>query len=295
MTQRRPQGTAVLTAVMIGATLAATASCTANKEPVQDRHPQQHGAKQREGAQGGNRDVPQAAPSAAGGRAAPRAFTLVASGDVLPHASIISQANADAGGSGYDFVPMLSGRRTRRVRGRSGDLSHGDGLRRGRRLHRLPEPSSRRPRSPAPCKATGYDSCSTASNHTLDDGADGGAPDARRAGQGRRRARGFGAARPPRARRPPGCSAGGAKVAQLAYTYGTNDIPLPKGKPWTVNLIERERIVADARAARKAGADVVVVALHWGTEWQDEPDLQQLSLGKQLTASADRRAAPTST
>lgn len=31
---------------------------------------------------------------------------------------------------------------------------------------------------------------------------------------------------------------------------------------------------------------MVVVSLHWGTEWQDEPDEQQLDLSRRLTASA---------
>ncbi len=44
-------------------------------------------------------------------------------------------------------------------------------------------------------------------------------------------------------------------------------------------------MIADARAARAAGADVVVVSVHWGTEWQTEPDERQLSLGRALTAS----------
>ena len=39
----------------------------------------------------------------------PHAFTLVASGDVLPHTSIIDRARLDAGGNGYDFRPMLAG------------------------------------------------------------------------------------------------------------------------------------------------------------------------------------------
>ncbi|OSC45555.1 hypothetical protein B5181_43040, partial [Streptomyces sp. 4F] len=34
-----------------------------------------------------------------------------------------------------------------------------------------------------------------------------------------------------------------------------------------------------------AGADVVVVSLHWGTEWQDEPDQDQLTLARSLTAA----------
>ncbi len=30
---------------------------------------------------------------------------------------------------------------------------------------------------------------------------------------------------------------------------------------------------------------MVVVSLHWGTEWQDEPDEQQLRLARRLTAA----------
>lgn len=60
---------------------------------------------------------------------------------------------------------------------------------------------------------------------------------------------------------------------------------MPEGQPWAVNLMRQDEILADARAARKAGADVVLVSLHWGTEWQTEPDETQLSLGKALTAS----------
>src|SRR5690349_8053184 len=40
---------------------------------------------------------------------AARGFTLVASGDILPHTSVVERAAFDAGGNGYDFRPMLSG------------------------------------------------------------------------------------------------------------------------------------------------------------------------------------------
>ncbi|MGW5868452.1 CapA family protein [Streptomyces sp. NPDC055239] len=290
MTQRTPQGTAVLAAVMIGAALAATAACTANEKPAQEPNPKRQSEKPPGGARGDGRDAPPPAPSAAGGgQDAPRPFTLVASGDVLPHSSIISRANTDAGGDGYDFVPMLKGVKPvvskadlaichmETVYGANGDYT-------GYPSFKSP------PQIARALKATGYDACSTASNHTLDDGAAGvrrtlGALDkagVKHAGSGRTAAEG---------RSPAWLRAGGAKVAQLSYTYGTNGYPLPKGKPWTVNLMERDRIVADSRAARKAGADVVVVSVHWGTEWQDTPDRRQLSLAKQLTASRTRGRA----
>ncbi|MEE1754517.1 CapA family protein [Streptomyces sp. SP18CS02] len=225
-------------------------------------------------------------PSSAGGAAAAeRPFTLVASGDILPHDSVNQRARADAGGHGYDFTKMLAG--VRPVVS-SADLAichmetvYGPdgGPFTGYPAFKSP------PQIAAALRTTGYDSCSTASNHTLDDGSAGlgrtldalDKAGVRHAGSARTEAE---------AARPTLLRAGGATVAHLAYTYGTNGFPLPEGEPWAVNLIDESRIVEDARAARTAGADVVVVSLHWGTEWQTALDDQQLTLGRGLTASA---------
>ncbi|MGV2920961.1 CapA family protein [Streptomyces alfalfae] len=220
---------------------------------------------------------------AAGSTAGERGFTLVASGDVLPHAALIRQAEVDAGGDGYDFAPMLAGAKPvvskadlaichmETVYGANGDYT-------GYPTFKSP------PQVARALKTTGYDACSTASNHSLDDGAAG----IRRTLDALDEAgiAHVGTARTAAEDKEPAwLRAGGAKVAQLAYTYGTNGAPMPKGKPWSVDLIDREKIVADARAARRAGADVVVVSMHWGTEWQDAPDRRQLTLGERLTAS----------
>lgn len=223
-------------------------------------------------------------PAAPGGASAPAGFTLVASGDVLPHDSIIRQAAADAGGSGYDFRPMLAGVKSV-VSGADLAICHMEtvygepgGPYTGYPAFKSP------PEVAAALKETGYDSCSTASNHTLDDGAAG----LRRTLDALDKAgvRHAGSARTAEeATRPALLKAGGATVAQLAYTYDTNGYPLPQGQPWAVNLIDEQKILADARAARKAGADVVVVSVHWGTEWQTAPDERQLTLGRALTAA----------
>ncbi|MFE6199818.1 CapA family protein [Streptomyces sp. NPDC057838] len=219
------------------------------------------------------------APSAAG----PRGFTLVASGDVLPHDTIIDRARFDAGGTGYDFRPMLDGIRPV-VSGADLALCHMETVY-GENGDYTGYPTFKSPPEVAPAlAATGYDGCSTASNHTLDDGADG----IRRTLDALDRAgvRHAGSARTEQeARTVTILQAGPAKVAHLAYTYDTNGIPLPEGQPWAVNLVDEARILADARAARGAGADVVVVSLHWGTEWQDAPDERQLSLARGLTAA----------
>jgi poly-gamma-glutamate synthesis protein (capsule biosynthesis protein) len=236
---------------------------------------------------------PPAAARGAGGQDAegPRPFTLLAAGDVLPHSSVIDRAAADAGGHGYDFAPMLAGVAPV-VSGADLAFCHMETVygKEGGPYTGYPNFKSP-PEVATALRATGFDSCSTASNHTLDDGADGvsrtlGALDRagiRHAGSARTAVE---AARPTIL--PTGPGKGAAKVAHLAYTYGTNDIPLPAGRPWTVNVTDERKIIEEARAARRAGADVVVLSAHWGTEWQDEPDATQLELAKRLTASADR-------
>ncbi|MFC9930639.1 CapA family protein [Streptomyces sp. NPDC127190] len=224
--------------------------------------------------------------SAGQGRPAPaadRGFTLVASGDVLPHTSVIDRAAYDAEGDGYDFRPMLSGVEPvvsradlalchmETVYGADGDYS-------GYPVFKSP------PQIAQALAATGYDGCSTASNHSLDDGAPGiertldalDAAGLKHAGTARTETE---------AGSVTVYRAGPAKVAHLAYTFDTNGNPQPPGEPWAVRLIDPERMIADARAARRAGADVVVLSVHWGTEWQDDPDRQQLALARRLTAA----------
>jgi poly-gamma-glutamate capsule biosynthesis protein CapA/YwtB (metallophosphatase superfamily) len=237
--------------------------------------------------QGGSRsDNGAAAISEPSPAASQRPFSLVATGDVLSHDSVIRQAREDAAGSGYDFRTMLAGAKSlasgadlaichmETVYGRSG------GPFTGYPAFKTP------PDVAAAIKDTGYESCSSASNHSMDDGVDG----VRRTITAMDKAglKHAGSAASARFRtHTTMMKAGGAKVAQLAYTYGTNDIPVPKNKSWAVNLMEPKRIIADARAARRAGADIVVTSMHWGTEWQQEPDSRQKRLAKQLTRSRD--------
>ncbi|OLZ74285.1 hypothetical protein AV521_00940 [Streptomyces sp. IMTB 2501] len=215
---------------------------------------------------------------------AARGFTLVASGDVLPHTSVIDRAAYDSGEGGFDFRPMLSGVQPVIARADLA-LCHmetvygADGEYSGYPAFKSP------PQIAQGLVATGYDGCSTASNHSLDDGADGirrtlDAMDQaglRHAGTARSEAE---------AHSVTILQAGPAKVAHLAYTFGTNSTAVPSGRPWAVNLIDERRMIADARAARKAGADVVVVSVQWGTEWQDSPDQLQIGLAQRLTAAA---------
>lgn len=66
------------------------------------------------------------------------------------------------------------------------------------------------------------------------------------------------------------------KVGLLNYTYGTNGIPVPK--PAVVNLIDRKLIKEDIEIAQKDSLDKLIVFLHFGTEYQSEPNTEQINL-----------------
>ena len=70
----------------------------------------------------------------------------------------------------------------------------------------------------------------------------------------------------------------------LDYTYGVNGFSQADLPPYAVNFIDDDRITADVERARKA-ADVVLVAMHWGTENLLEADEEQQRLA-QLLADA---------
>lgn len=68
----------------------------------------------------------------------------------------------------------------------------------------------------------------------------------------------------------------GFRIAFLNYTYGTNGITLRTDA--VVDYIDRSRISSDIRLARMKGAEVVVVCMHWGEEYQLQPNATQRSL-----------------
>jgi len=80
----------------------------------------------------------------------------------------------------------------------------------------------------------------------------------------------------------------GIKIAFLAYTYGTNGNPIPKGKPYLINLIDFDLIKSDIEKTRKTGADVVLVHYHFGEEYKREPvSYQKEVVQKTISSGAD--------
>jgi len=217
----------------------------------------------------------------------PSSFTLVATGDVLLHEGTWAQARRDAGETGrkpMDFAPMLAAVRPY-VRAADLGVCHletplaaGSGPFSGYPVFSGP------PQVVSALKSTGYDVCSTASNHTLDQGTAGIARTLARldaagiahAGSARTRAE---------SQRITRLNANGVQVAFLSYAYGFNGFTYPGGQRWRANLIDVDQILADARRARAQGAQAVVLALHWGSEYQQTPNAQQLALAPKLARS----------
>jgi poly-gamma-glutamate capsule biosynthesis protein CapA/YwtB (metallophosphatase superfamily) len=73
----------------------------------------------------------------------------------------------------------------------------------------------------------------------------------------------------------------GINLAFLSYTYGTNGIPVPKGKEYLVNLIDQEKMKQEIHRAKQE-ADVVIMSIHWGNEYQRIPSQQQKDLAQFL-------------
>lgn len=72
----------------------------------------------------------------------------------------------------------------------------------------------------------------------------------------------------------------GIRIAFLNYTYGTNGIRIQGDV--VVNYIDWPRIRRDVEQSRKNGAELIVVAPHWGEEYNLLPDKNQQALADSL-------------
>jgi poly-gamma-glutamate synthesis protein (capsule biosynthesis protein) len=209
-------------------------------------------------------------------------FTVAATGDLLIHTGVARQALANGGGRRYAFGPMFASIRGP-IAGADLALCHIEtplvpGPVRGYPSFRSPPALARSVR------AAGWDACSTASNHSLDAGQYGVNTTLR--ALGRAGLRHAGTARSARERRGLAIlDVKGVRVAFLSYTAVTNGQSVPRA--WSVDWATPGRILADARRARRDGADAAIVNLHWGEEYRHSTTPSQRSLADRLTRSRD--------
>ncbi|MGD0342411.1 MAG: CapA family protein [Bacteroidales bacterium] len=70
----------------------------------------------------------------------------------------------------------------------------------------------------------------------------------------------------------------GLSLALLNYTYGTNGITVPE--PVIVNSLDKDQVAADIEKAKKMNPDLIVLFLHWGTEYDTVPAPAQTELAE---------------
>ena len=75
----------------------------------------------------------------------------------------------------------------------------------------------------------------------------------------------------------------GIKYAFLSYTIWTNGLETPRGKEYLNNVYSDEKAAADI-AKVKDKADVIIVAMHWGTEYSLGVDWQQTKIANFLAS-----------
>jgi poly-gamma-glutamate capsule biosynthesis protein CapA/YwtB (metallophosphatase superfamily) len=223
-------------------------------------------------------------PTASPGPSAPPTVTLAFSGDMLVSDDLRAQAARDAGGHGYDFTPMLR-EVAPIVRAADWAVCHQETPISADDRGLTGYPTFAAPYELAEAeKAAGYDACTTASNHTVDKGLAGitGTLDTfdrvgiRHVGSARSAAE---------AARWTIYTVRGVRIGHLAYAYGLNGFSPPT--PWSVNLIDPARIRADAAAIRRAGAQFVLVSLHFGTEKVQTPSAYQRQVVDEVMRSPD--------
>ena len=74
----------------------------------------------------------------------------------------------------------------------------------------------------------------------------------------------------------------GIKIAFLAFTYGTNGIPVPKDNSYCINLIDEDLILKQLDSAKKQNPDLICVNMHWGNEYQLKQNDTQKNLADLL-------------
>lgn len=215
----------------------------------------------------------------------PGTFTVVATGDVLAHDQVTRQARLDGKGRlDYravlaDVKPIISSADLA-ICHLETPLAPPSGPFRGSPAFSVP------PQIVDALADAGFDTCSTASNHALDQGKAG--VDRTLAELDRVHIRHTGTARSEgEAAVPDLLTVRGVKVAHLAYSVPSDRFRTPIGQPWLANQIDPARILAAAHRARQAGADVVIVSMHWGAEYQHNPSTDQIALAQKLLADND--------
>lgn len=77
----------------------------------------------------------------------------------------------------------------------------------------------------------------------------------------------------------------GFRLGLISLTYGTNGFSLPPDAPYSVNLLQKERVKALIKPLLDQALDGIIVYVHWGNEYQRYPSGYQKEWAKYLAES----------
>ena len=75
------------------------------------------------------------------------------------------------------------------------------------------------------------------------------------------------------------------KMGLLSYSYGFNGMKFTlteEEREYMISEINEDKIKEDIEKAKDLGADIVIVFIHWGDEYHNEPSEEQIELGKKM-------------
>lgn len=217
--------------------------------------------------------------------AAIRCTTVLVTGDMLVHAQLWEQARADAlatGAKGLDFEPLLAGQR-KYIEKSDLAVCHQETPVSGPTGPFSAYPSFNvPPQIITAAQQVGYQACTTASNHTIDQGTAGlvrtldalDAAGLQHTGSYRSQADSRGVMI---------LNTAAATVAVIEGAYGLNG-QTPE-HAWQVDMLDPAAMIAKARKARALGADIVLGVMHAGDEYANVPNEQQRTVAHALVDS----------
>lgn len=219
--------------------------------------------------------------------APPRAFSLAAAGDVLIHGPVATRAAANAtDGADHDFRPMFA-QVAPLLEDADLAICHMETPISADNSDVSSYPTFNAPTEIAQALVdSGFDLCSTASNHAYDQGSLGIRMTLSVLRDVGLRAEGT-AGNPDEAEQPELIDVNGVRVGHLSYTYGLNGFSLPPSLEYLVDLLKVKQVLSDAEHATEMGAEFVVLSLQWGQEFQTEVTPGQMGMARRLLRSPD--------
>lgn len=75
------------------------------------------------------------------------------------------------------------------------------------------------------------------------------------------------------------------RIALLSYLFGSNQDGAVAHPVWSFNTMDPKKIKRDIQKAKILKADFIIVAMHWGTEYQSYPNTIQTNYARMIAAS----------